>query len=281
MADIPADHPAVTRPKQALANNSLLLAPGNKVKSAVKGGSSAKKRKSSDLNIKVHSKSKISAQGWLTKIRNNQNIPDYYKNQIKRKSDAIYVTNPRKFRIPNNVIQKPWRDDWLSAFVTPEWEIATGCLHIIVKKSTSSGLSITVTHNPDLSKNESISGFTKSTMTAKYTSTKDVSVERGNTLPNGVFLASGRKLIVIANRIALKLGGGKFKIFNFNDDELVEVWFHEIACHAGRNSQRISDIHKKSGIGPVDSCARDIEQMFPKTSTVPKVLSAISDYLKP
>ena len=39
MADIPADHPAVARPQQVLANKSLLLAPANKVKSAVKGGS--------------------------------------------------------------------------------------------------------------------------------------------------------------------------------------------------------------------------------------------------
>ena len=279
MADIPADHPAVTKPQQALANNSLLLAPGNKVKPTVKGGSTAK-NKPADLNIKVNSKSKINAKAWLAKIHNNKNIPDYFKKQIKTKGNSFYVTNPRKFRFPKDVIPKLWLNDWLSAFVTPEWEITTGSLNFIVKKDDSSGLNITIEHNPDLSKNESISDYSKHIMTPKFTNTKDVIVQRGITLTDGISLASGRKLIVIANRIALKLGE-KVEKFNFNDNELIEIWFHEIACHAGRNSQGKDDYHEENPVGEVNSCGRNIERMFPETTTVPKVLSAIQKFLKP
>ena len=31
--------------------------------------------------------------------------------------------------------------------------------------------------------------------------------------------------------------GGKIKMFKFEDPELLETWFHESACHAGRNSE--------------------------------------------
>lgn len=43
MTDIPSDHPVITIPQKAVANNSLLLAPGSKVKSNVKGGPNIKR----------------------------------------------------------------------------------------------------------------------------------------------------------------------------------------------------------------------------------------------
>ena len=132
---------------------------------------------------------------------------------------------------------------------------------------------------PDLSKGESVDGFTKHTMTSTGDTTKDVSIERGNTLPKGISLKSGRQSIVVANRISLKLGS-TVKKYTFNDDELVEVWFHEIAAHAGRISQGHAGTHGKNGRKPADVTARDIESMFPKTETVPKVRDAIKDFLK-
>lgn len=230
----------------------------------------------------MHAESQISAQDWVKKIHDSKHIPEHYQKQIKSKGDAIFVKNPLKFKVPNDVIQKDWRTDWLSVFVkggaaNKDWEMTTGCLDFTVKKGDSSGPFITVTHSPDLSKGESVGSYTKYTMTAKSRSTTSIKVERGNTLPTGVNLKSGRKLIVIANRIALKLGS-KVKMFTFEDDELVEVWFHETACHAGRNSQGLLDVH---GDKVVDRCARDIEDMFPKTTTVPKVLTAIQNFLKP
>jgi hypothetical protein len=281
MADIPADHPAVTKPRQVLANDHLLLAPGKKVKSAVKGGPSIKKSKSRpDMNIRVNPASKISAGAWLTKIKASNHVPEHFQDQIESKGNTIFVTNPLKFKFPNNVIPKPWRDDWLSAFVTPEWEITTGRLDIVVKKDQSSGVSITVTHHPDLATGESISDLNKYGMTGTFTKTKDVLVERGNTLPGDVTLKSKRKLIVIANRLTLKLGNNT-KNYTFNDDELVEVWFHEIACHAGRNSQNKDDFHTGKIGDEVDACARDIKDMFPKTKTVPKVENDIKVFIGP
>jgi hypothetical protein len=115
-------------------------------------------------------------------------------------------------------------------------------------------------------------------MTATARSMKDLVIEQGNTLPTGVTLSSGRKFIAIANRIALKLGN-KVTMFMFDDDELLEVLFHETACHAGRNTQGLSDTH---GDAVVDQCAKDINGEFnsPRT-TLPKIVNAINAFLKP
>jgi hypothetical protein len=227
------------------------------------------------LGIAVHQKSQISAQDWVKKINDSDDIPDYFKEQIKSKGNVIYVTNPNKFKVPINVISKDWLADWLSAFNAEEWEMTTGCLDYSVKKGDSAGPLITVVHNPDLN-GEIIDGFTKYTMTVTSRGTKSVMIERGNTLPTGVALKTGRKLIVVANRIALNLGD-KTKTFKFEDSELLEVWFHEIACHAGRNTEGKPDVH---GDKEVERWASDIEAMFPKATTVAKVFLEMQGFLK-
>ncbi len=230
----------------------------------------------SQLGIAIHRESQISAQDWVKKINDSDDVPDYFKEQIKSKGNVIYVPNPKKFKVPTNVISKDWLSDWLSAFTVEEWEMTTGCLDFSVKKGDSAGPFITIVHNPDLSSGETVDGFTKYTMTVNSRTTNSVSIERGNTLPTGVTLKSGRKVIVVANRIALSLGD-KVKTFKFEDYELLEVWFHEIACHAGRNSIGKPDIH---GDKEVNSYANDILAMFPKATTVSKVFVEIEDFLK-
>ena len=230
----------------------------------------------SQFGITVHQESKISAQDWVKKINGSDDVYDFFKEQIKSKGNLIYVTNPKKFKVPTNVIPKDWLADWLSAFTVQEWEMTTGCLDISVAKADSTGPLITIVHNPDLSSGETIEGFTKYTMTVKSRDTKSVSFERGNTLPTGVALKTRRKLIVVANRIALTLGD-KIKRFNFEDSELLEVWFHEIACHAGRNTNGKPDTH---GDKEVESFASDIEAMFPKSTTVSKAFVEIQSFLK-
>jgi hypothetical protein len=226
--------------------------------------------------ITIHPESKISAQEWLKKIKASDDVPDYFKNQISAKGNVILVTNPKKFKVPRNVISKDWLEDWLSAFVSDEWEMTTGELEFTVKKGDDKGPFITVVHNPDLAGGETITGFTRHTMTEKGRDTTSISVERGNTLPTGVTLKSGKKLIVVATRIKLDLEG-KIKTLQFEDSELLEVWFHEIAAHAGRNSTKKTDVH---GDKTVDGFARDIADMFPKTTTVAKVLVEIKSFLE-
>jgi hypothetical protein len=228
------------------------------------------------LGITIHQASKIGAQDWVKKINDSDDVPDYFKKQIKSKGNVIYVTNPKKFKVPTNVIEKDWLEDWLSAFTVEEWEMTTGCLDISVKKGDSAGPLITIVHNPDLSNGETIEGFTKYTMTVTSRGTKSIEFERGNTLPTGIALKSGRKVIAVANRIALNLGD-KSRTVKFQDSELLEVWFHEIACHAGRNTIGKPDVH---GDKQVDSYEKDIEAMFPKATTVSKVFGEIQGFLK-
>jgi hypothetical protein len=225
--------------------------------------------------IRIHQKSQISADEWVKKITASDEVPDYFKKQIKSSGNVIFVTSTDNFRVPTNVISKDWLSDWLSAFAFDEWEMTTGVLDITVKKGGADGPLITITHNPDLSDGESIDGFTKFTMTEKGSSTKSLTVERGNTLPTGVKLNSKRKAIAVANRIHLSLEG-KIKTFKFADSELLEVWFHEIAAHAGRNSTQKSDAH---GDKTVDAFAKDILEMFPASTTVPQVNVEIKSFL--
>jgi hypothetical protein len=228
------------------------------------------------LGIAVHQESKIKASEWVKKIKGSDDVPDYFKDQINSKGDLIFVTNPKKFKVPTNVISKDWLSDWLSAFMVAEWELTTGSLDMSVKKGDSAGPFITVVHNPDLSKGETIDGFTKQVaLTQKGRSTKSITIDFGITLPDGVKLNSGRKLIVVANRIALSLED-KIKMFDFDDSELLATWFHEIACHAGRNSLKKPDTH---GDKEVERSASDIEAMIPNGKTVSKVLGEIQGFL--
>jgi hypothetical protein len=66
-------------------------------------------------------------------------------------------------------------------------------------------------------------------------------------------------------------------MFKFEDRELLETWFHETACHAGRITQTKHDEH---GDPEVNRAAIDIETRFPKATTVPKVFAEIQDFLK-
>jgi hypothetical protein len=231
----------------------------------------------SQFGIAVNSASQISAGDWMQKINASGDVPDYFKNQIKVRGDTIFVTDTKKFQVPKNVIPKDWLSDWLTAFMFAEWELTTGCLDMSVKKGDSKGPFIMVVQKPDLSSGENIDPFTQNTMTNNSRSTASVMVDMGITLPDGVHLNSGRKLIVVANRIALTLGDKIKKVFNFDDSELVSTWFHEIACHAGRHSARKVDTH---GDKDVDSCASDIEAMFPNANTLSKVDAEIQVFLK-
>jgi hypothetical protein len=249
---------------------------GLRVKPKVPSSSQAPARH--QLGITIHPASQVSADEWVKKINASDDVPDHFKKQIKAKGDLILVTNPKKFMIPTNVIPRDWVSDWLAAFNVEEWEMTTGSLDMSVKKGDAGGPFIKTVHNPDLSSGETVDGFTQFTMTNNSRSTAGVMVEMGITLPDGVALKSGRKLIVISNRIALTLEGAKTKIFTFNDAELLGTWFHEIACHAGRNSIKKVDTH---GDKEVEASARDIDDMFPKSVTPSKVLVEVQAFLKP
>jgi len=242
----------------------------------------AGRRRQKARAITVHAKSQITAAEWVKKIKSSDHVPQHFQDPLRARRNRILLTNPLKFRIPSDVLPRDWTTDWLSVFVADgnpdnkDWEMSTGCLDIKVRKAIKTKDRITVVHNPDLSQGESVSGFTKFTMTAKARDVSELAFEKGNTLPTGVKLKSKRKFIAIANRVALDLDGKTEKL-KFTDDELVETWFHELAAHAGRNAQGLIDTH---GDNTVDGHAREIRDMFPKTTTIRKVGEAIKKHLK-
>jgi hypothetical protein len=233
----------------------------------------------STFGIRINDASKISADDWVKKITSSDGLDDYFKPQIQSKDPMIYLKDPKNFIVPRNVIQKSWLKDWLSAFMGGDWEMTTGLVNISVVKGDAKGPVITFVHTPDLSSGDSIDGLTQHTMSGTFHALADVSIEMGITLPDGATLASRRrKLIVIASRIALTLGGKSAKPFVLDDTELVSTWFHEIACHAGENTEGIPDIH---GDAHVELCAKDIDDMFGKSNIVAQVFAEIDNFLKP
>lgn len=230
------------------------------------------------FGIRINEASQISADDWVKKINSSNDVDDYFKPQIQSQDRMIFVTDPKRFKTPKNVIQKIWLVDWLSAFMFAEWEMTTGFLDISVNKGDAKGPSIKIVHKPDLSSGDSIDGFSQHTMTSEFRSTASAQVEVGITLPDGATLSSKRKkLIVIASRISLSLGDKTPKPFKMDDSELLKTWFHEIACHAGENTEGNPDIH---GDVHVDSCAADIDAMFPSTSILSKVFLETDAFLK-
>jgi hypothetical protein len=241
-------------------------------------GQSAQAIAQPTLGIRINDASKISADDWVKKINSSDAVDDYFKPQIQSQDPMIFLKNPKKFLIPKNVIEKVWLKDWLSAFTVGDWEMTTGLLDISVDKGDAKGPIIKTLHTPDLSSGDSVDGFTQHTMTGNFRSISAASFEMGITLPDGATLASKRKkLIVITNRIALSLGGKSKKTFNIDEPELLSTWFHEIACHAGENTEGIPDIH---GDAHVDLCAKEIDAMFPSSSVLSQVFLEIDNFLK-
>jgi hypothetical protein len=230
------------------------------------------------FGIRINEASKISAGDWVAKINSSNDVDDYFKPQIKSQDRLIFLTDPKKFVYPKNVIEKIWLKDWLSAFMFADWEMTTGSLDMSVSKGDAQGPIIKTVHTADLSTGDSLDGFTQHTMTGTFRSSQAATIEMGITLPDGATLASKRtKLIVITNRIVLTLADKPKKTFNVDDPELLGTWFHEIACHAGENSEGIPDIH---GDPHVELCAKDIDAMFPKSPILTQVFAEADNFLK-
>jgi hypothetical protein len=221
--------------------------------------------------ITVNPGSRISGQDWKAKIDASQSVPDYFKKQITWKNDEI--TTPKKFKYPSDVIEKAWLEDWLSAFTSGDWEIST---HHLEVKAEASG-KVTETVVPHLSKGEGVAA----PLTKSWSKLDDIELTLGWTFESGKFgaqLTSGRGLILIATDIQLSMTDGKrtkTEAFQVMDEHLVRLWFHEIAVHAGRITTG-----KPSGHGnlTVDSNAKDIDDMFPKSKIVTDVANAIKAF---
>jgi hypothetical protein len=239
-----------------------------------------------NLGITINESSKISAKDWVDKIKAS-NAPEYFKQQINTKDNTIFVNNLQSAYPTSSDLgrrgPKPWEwvSDWLAAFAVAEWEITTACLEL-TGKTDAKGRFIVGVLRPDLSKGDSIEGFTIGVQLTKTIRTFDASsLEVGYTLTDGLHLKSGRKLIVIANRITVNLGKGTVR-FDREDSEVCETWFHEISCHAGRVTQNLSADH---GDDYVEFCAVAVEAMiFPaKTTadpTVAKVRPQVEAFFK-
>jgi hypothetical protein len=226
--------------------------------------------------IRIHDLSKISAQDWVDKIKaSKDNVPAFFLKPLQVTGQVISL---KGYAVPRDVIHDDWFDDWPAAFKANTWEVTTGGLEISVTVDAQ-GSHIVGVLNPDLSRGEVIDGLTKfAALTIKGHDTKDFRVEYGSTMPDGVTLNSGRKLIAIANRVTLRLGDKIVKNFSVTDPELLNSWFHEISCHAGRNAGNKPDVH---GDKNVEDCAADIDRRIPTSATTSAIAAEIDAFLKP
>jgi hypothetical protein len=276
----PGTHPRTTMPSESTI--------GLHAKPKVSGKSS-KAAAAPHLGIAVHPASKLNAKAWWDLITTSDDVPAYFQKQIRYEREFVFVTNPKRFTYPDNVIPKDWLNDWLSAFTVSEWEMTTGGLEISVQGNAKTR-KFNGELKPDLSGGELVDSYTTwAGLTVNASDIEKFGVEFGDTISYGLTLNSGRtKLIVIADRISLILGNQPSKPFQVTNNELVNTWFHEIACHAGRISEGVPSGHAKDRISAVDSCAQDIDEMIPTQtnrkdkfgSTTTKIFEAIEAFLK-
>jgi hypothetical protein len=242
------------------------------------------------LGLTIHPESKISADDWVNKINVNQDTPDYFVGRIKANGSVIFVTDPNHFEIPKGNKPYAWVGDWIEVFKVDEWEMTTGSLEVKVKKGGPQEALIQFEVKPDLSSGETIGNSTKDrvlTQTAHSVNDPGLTLDFGYTLPQagnlaGIALNSGRtKSIVVTNRATLNLGGTIQKI-NVSDPDLVDTWFHEIGCHAGRKQKKLRDWEHTPDdkTTPVEVCASDIDEIFKNREAGPKIWATINAYLK-
>jgi hypothetical protein len=267
-----------------------------------------------DLNtagIRIHEKSRISASQWVQNIRDPAlSVPSYLTNQINAKGQIVSVPKPQRFKIPKGIIQPRWLDDWWRAFAANNWEITTGESIICVKKpdvsekkgdapgtkgeaSRKNDDKCVMGHvkgplhsdvMPDLSEGESYEGYAAwAGLRVDGDSVDNFGIQYGDTLVEGVTLNSGRRLIVVVDRITLMLGDTpKKQQFEVGSSELVNTWFHEIACHAGPDSnenQKPQDATGDENDPAVQATKIEIDGMIPFGDTSSKIRAAIKSFL--
>jgi hypothetical protein len=216
----------------------------------------------------------------------SDDVPDLFKKHIKAKDNLIFLSDIKRFQWPDDRLPNAWFPHWLYAFKVGEWEITTGSLEISVKKGDTKGPFLIGEIKPDLSSGESIEGLTVAAgLIIKSRSLDDFKVEYGDTMSSGTKLIrmganlnSGRKLIVISTKVVLSLENKIKQNFDLTDSDLLNTWFHEIGCHAGRDSE-----HKPSNHGDpdVEECVKDIDKTIPDRVTVDKIFAEINGFLKP
>src|SRR5262249_17789853 len=124
---------------------------------------------------------------------------------------------------------------------------------------------ITVVLVPDLAQGEQLGGLSQRLISTTYTDYTKVALDFGSTFEKfdrktstGADLNSKRALVIVANRVILKLGT-TVQQGTISDATMVETLIHEIAAHAGRISQGLSNTH---GDPTVERRAQEVHDEF-------------------
>jgi hypothetical protein len=238
------------------------------------------------VGMRVNGESQISADAWVQKIKDCTDVPTLFNEWLQAQGQIIFVVAPKGGTAADEDARS-WLRDWRAALTVNEWEVTTALLDIAVKKTGTPGkpqrVHITTVLHPDLSGSDSIDPLTeKISLTEEYDKSKaeydktKFAIQKGATMPAGTSMQSGRKLIAIANRITLRLEGKANREYVVTDDEIVNIWFHEIACHAGLQTQG-----KPCGHGDphVEDTYIKIDRMIPGEKTGQQVFKDVDAFL--
>jgi len=233
--------------------------------------------------IRVNGESQITANLWAQKINREPKVAGSLPECIDARGQIIFLTKPADMLTPDRYTVD-WIDDWRAAMEVDQWEVTTAWMVIAVKKKGAAGTAqevhIKTRFYPDIGSNESIDEVTQGFhLTHKYDSYDAFSIEEGVTIPTGTTLDSGRKLIAIANRITLRLGDKIEKAYTVSDGELVNCWFHEIACHAGLITEGKDVVHYSHGDEHVDDTRNEIDLWIRAREKIDQVFHDVKEFL--
>lgn len=220
--------------------------------------------------ITVNPASEISGQEWEQMLKQSPDLPQFIEDQVSWAQDNLTI--PAKFTVPAGTVDREWLPDYRAAFAADQWEVTTGHLDITATGDLSTQQVIQVLV-PHLQSDESVDGIAKAALTRKYTDYTQLRLTFGETFEpfdhksqkfkTGAVLKSKRGLIVVTNRVKLKLGSAIHE-GKIEKPTMVESLVHEIAAHAGRFSQGQPDGH---GDSRVDRNADDIHHEFDNSKT--------------
>jgi hypothetical protein len=250
------------------------------------------------MPVTINPASKITAPQWVAMIQRSQHIPQDLKRSIKANNNVI--VGPTSIKI-GNTIPPDWLHDLAAAFASRDWEITTAAeIFVVIKDAT--GVRVRRRIFLDLQKSKFGPGIWLKTGPSqrkwmpdnqsfdKSYKVGEIAVQFGETFSSRARLQSGRRLIMIINRVTVHgvkpsallsswfpAGSQYFETareFRVPESGLLSYFLHELAAHAGRMDQGKNADH---GYKTVDSHIKDIEKLFPEDRTLVLVVGAVHE----
>jgi hypothetical protein len=238
--------------------------------------------------LTISPNSKISAKQWVEMIQRDTHLTPWMKSVFKAEGNSIVLVTEKLRQVPQNEMVPEWFRPALFAIQVNEWHLTTGMTILKKTKETSSAGDkliadaepgdepggVGLTEGKGLILGETIASESMKVMDKTTNFARKMSDASAGGGPRSALRrpAGNNKpaegLIVISNRGRATKDSGD--IVNRTEASMLETLFHELAAHAGPDSQGKNSEHSKLTdwhIAPItdsDDTAKAVWEFFGK-----------------